>query len=83
MSLTAATTNFNDVSVTNTLSIEGGDILLNGDSLSDRLARIESLLHIPTRDVKLEEKYADLRDLWNQYNTALENYINWERLKND
>ena len=77
------TTRYHDLTVVGDLAIDGGDIVINGDSLNDRLARIESLLHIPTRDVKLEEKYSELKDLWNQYNTALENYTNWERLNHD
>lgn len=59
------------------------DIVLSGESINERLARIEDLLHIPTRDIDLENKYPELKELWQKYNEALENYRNWERLKND
>lgn len=68
---------------TDTPSIKiNGSIEWNGENLQDRLERIETLLHIPTRDVKLEEKYEKLRILFNQYKQALEEYKTWERLKN-
>ncbi len=59
-----------------------GTIEWNGEDLEERLERIESLLHIPTRDVILEEKYQKLKRLWDEYKTALEEYKTWERLKN-
>ncbi len=59
-----------------------GKIKWNGEDLEERLERIESLLHIPTRDVILEEKYQKLKRLWDEYHTALEEYKTWERLKN-
>jgi hypothetical protein len=58
-----------------------GKIKWNGEDLQDRLERIESMLHIPTRDVILEEKYQKLKRLWDEYHTALEEYKTWERLK--
>ncbi len=58
-----------------------GKIKWNGEDLEERLERIESMLHIPTRDVILEEKYQKLKRLWSEYRTALEEYKTWERLK--
>lgn len=58
-----------------------GKIKWNGEDLEERLERIESLLHIPTRDVILEEKYQKLNQLWNEYKKALEEYKTWETLK--
>jgi len=58
-----------------------GKIKWNGEDLEKRIERIESLLHIPSRDVIMEEKYAKLKKLWNDYYIALEEYKTWERLK--
>jgi hypothetical protein len=58
-----------------------GKIKWNGEDLQERLERIENLLHIPTRDVILEEKYQKLNRLWNEYKKALEEYKTWETLK--
>ncbi len=58
-----------------------GKIKWNGEDLEERLERIESMLHIPTRDVILEEKYQKLKRLWDEYRTTLEEYKTWERLK--
>lgn len=69
---------------TGDLILDEGDIILKtGDKLSERLERIESLLHIPTRDVKLEEKYAHLRELWEQYTHELEIIKMFETLQKD
>ena len=59
-----------------------GRMIINGVDLEERLSTIEKLLNIPTRDAKLEEKYSKLRDLYEQYTKALEEYKTWERLKN-
>ena len=59
-----------------------GKINWNGMDLEERLSTIEKTLNIPTRDIIMEEKYAKLRDLSNQYKQALEEYKTWERLKN-
>lgn len=59
-----------------------GRMIINGVDLEERLSTIEKLLNIPTRDVILEEKYSKLRDLYDQYTKALEEYKTWERLKN-
>ena len=66
---------------TATLDIQGR-VKINGEWLDDRLERIESMLHIPTRDIIMEEKYSKLKNLWEQYTTALEQYKTWETLKN-
>ena len=66
---------------TATLDIQGR-VKINGEWLDDRLGRIELMLHIPTRDVIMEEKYSKLKNLWEQYTTALEQYKTWETLKN-
>jgi hypothetical protein len=58
-----------------------GKIKWNGEDLEERLERIENMLHIPTRDVIMEEKHQKLKRLWEQYKTALEEYKTWQRLK--
>lgn len=58
-----------------------GNIKWNGEDLNDRLERIEAMLHIPTRDVTMEEKYKKLKSLWEQYHKALDEYKTWETLK--
>jgi hypothetical protein len=58
-----------------------GKITWNGEDLNTRLERIETMLHIPTRDVKMEEKYKKLKKLWEEYHKALEEYKTWETLK--
>ena len=58
-----------------------GKIKWNGEDLEKRIERIESFLYIPSRDVIMEEKYAKLKKLWNDYYIALEEYKTWERLK--
>jgi hypothetical protein len=73
----------NKVIIDGTAALEvKGRMIINGIDLDERLSTIEKLLHIPTRDVKLEEKYEKLRILSNQYKQALEEYKTWERLKN-
>ena len=58
-----------------------GKITWNGEDLNTRLKRIEAMLHIPTRDVTMEEKYKKLKELWEQYHKALDEYKTWETLK--
>jgi hypothetical protein len=58
-----------------------GSITWNGEDLNTRLKRIEAMLHIPTRDVTMEEKYKKLKELWEQYHKALDEYKTWETLK--
>jgi hypothetical protein len=57
-----------------------GDIVLNGDSMSERLERIETMLQIPTRDVTIEEQYPKLKKLYEQYMAELEKCKTWNRL---
>jgi hypothetical protein len=57
-----------------------GDIVLNGDSLNERLTRIETMLNIPTRDVKIEEQFPRLRKIYEEYMQELEKYKTWARL---
>lgn len=73
----------NKVIVDETAALEvKGRMIINGIDLENRLSTIEKLLNIPTRDAKLEEKYSKLRDLYEQYTKALDEYKTWERLKN-
>lgn len=58
-----------------------GTIKLNGESLNDRLARIETVLNIPTRDISMEHKYPRLKELWAEYNRELAKYKTWDKLK--
>jgi hypothetical protein len=67
---------------TTSLSIKG-DIVMNGESLEDRLARIENMLFIPQRKLALEQKYEILRNAWLAYQEAADACKNWELLKGD
>jgi hypothetical protein len=58
-----------------------GDIVVNGLSITERLERIEYILHIPSRDQEMEEKYPKLKKLWEEYNRELSKYRTWEKLK--
>jgi hypothetical protein len=58
-----------------------GDIMLNGDSLTERLERIETMLQIPTRDAIIEEQYPKLKRLYEEYIKELEKCKTWNRLK--
>lgn len=65
-----------------------GDIELDGKfyfqgrvDLEERLDTIEKLLCIPTRNPDMEEKYPELRRLYEQYMLELEKYTMWEKLK--
>lgn len=57
-----------------------GDIIINGENLDERLQRIETLLHIPSRDVEMEKEFPKLKKLWEEYNAELEKYKTWKRL---
>lgn len=63
-----------------TLEVKG-NIRINGQDLEERLNRIETLLHIPTRDVTIEERHPKLRMLFEEYMKELEKYRTWDRLK--
>ena len=56
------------------------DIILRNESLSDRLERIETVLNIPTRDIEMEMKYPQLKQLFEKYMQELEKLKTWERL---
>lgn len=51
--------------------ISANELILNGDSVDERLRRIEILLKIPTRNIELEQKYAKLAELWHEYHDLL------------
>ena len=38
------------------------------------------MLHIPSRNVIMEEKYDKLKQLWKEYNETLEAIKNWETI---
>lgn len=61
--------------------IKTNDIVLKGESIDERLRRIELLLKIPTRNIELEQKYAKLAKLWQEYSDALSDYELFEQLK--
>lgn len=65
-----------------------GDIEIDGKfyfqgriDLEERLNTIEKLLCIPTRNPVMEEKYPELRRLYEAYMLELEKYTMWETLK--
>lgn len=58
-----------------------GKIIHNGRDLDERLNIIEKVLHIPERDVNLEEKYPKLKKLYDQYIKELSKARMWESLK--
>ena len=65
-----------------TESIEvNGTVKLNGEDLEDRLKRIETLLHIPTRDVKMESQHPKLKKLFEEYEKELAKYRTWYKIK--
>lgn len=60
-----------------------GKVRINGEFLDERLERIETLLQIPVRDVKMEEKYPKLKEIWAEYNRELAKYRTWDGIKGD
>lgn len=60
-----------------------GSIVMNGVDLDERLKTIETLLHIPSRDVEMEKEFPKLKQLWEEYNSELEKYKTWKRLNNE
>jgi hypothetical protein len=58
-----------------------GKLEINGEDIGERLARIEDMLHIPRRDVIMEQKYEKLKTLWQEYNETLEAIKTWETIK--
>ena len=65
-----------------TLDVKG-NLVINGRDLEERLRTIEKVLAIPERDVILESKHPKLKELYDEYITALEKYKTWERIKGD
>lgn len=66
--------------ITSSLEVKG-KIIHNGLDLDDRLERIEKMLQMPTRDAIMEEKYAELRELSEQYDNLLAQLKTFEMLK--
>ena len=63
-----------------TLDVKG-NVKINGVDLEERLKTIETLLHIPTRDVTMETKHPKLKQIYEQYMHELEKYKTWDRIK--
>ena len=68
------------LTIDSTLTVHG-DIIINGQSLNERLSIIEQTLNIPTRDVTMEQKYPKLKEIYDQYKHELEKYKTWQRIK--
>lgn len=58
-----------------------GKIKFNGDDLGERLERIEDMLHIPQRDVIMEQKHEKLKALWAEYTQTLAALKTWDAIK--
>lgn len=58
-------------------------MVLNGQDLEERLKTIEEVLHIPERDVILEEKYPKLKKMYDDYIRTLKKYRTWGGLKGE
>ena len=58
-----------------------GKLILNDENIDERLKRIEDMLHIPHRNVIMEQKYDKLKKLWEEYNETLEAIKTWETIK--
>lgn len=58
-----------------------GNAQLNGESLQERLSRIETVLQIPIRDLEMEHKYPKLKKLFEEYMHELEKLKTWNTLK--
>jgi hypothetical protein len=65
-----------------TLEVKG-NVVINGQDLEERLSTIETVLYIPTRDVKLEAKYPKLKELYLEYMKELGKYKTWESIKGE
>jgi len=65
-----------------TLDVKG-NVKINGVDLEERLKTIETLLHIPTRDVTMEDKHPKLKALYEEYMHELEKYKTWHRIKGE
>ena len=58
-----------------------GRIKINDEFLDERLARIEDLLHIPQRNVMIENEHVKLKKLWQEYNDTLAAIKTWNLIK--
>jgi uncharacterized SAM-binding protein YcdF (DUF218 family) len=58
-----------------------GKLVINGEDIDERLKRIENMLHIPQRDVIMEQKYEKLKNLWQEYNETVKAIKTWETIK--
>jgi hypothetical protein len=65
-----------------TLEVKG-NLVINGKDLEERLSTIEKVLAIPERDAILEVKHPKLKELYDQYITALAKYRTFEAIKGD
>jgi hypothetical protein len=72
-----------DVEITGNLKVD--DIDLAGHSMNDRLKNIEKQLNILLRNIDLEERWRELRDLGEQYRKLEEELLSkelmWKILK--
>lgn len=57
-----------------------GKLVIKGEDIDERLTRIENMLHIPQRDVIMEQKYNKLKKLWKEYNETLAAIKTWETI---
>lgn len=88
---TTWSTNSSGYSISPTITVQNdpssldvkGKIIHNGRDLEERLSTIEKILHIPERDVMLEEKYPKLKKLYDQYIKELSKARMWESLKGE
>lgn len=53
------------------------------ESLLERITQIEKILLIPQRNIELEQKYPELKQLYKAYMKKLDELTTWESLKND
>ena len=51
------------------------------EKISQRLETIEKILYIPARDIVMEEKYANLKRIYEAYTEELEALKTWEILQ--
>jgi hypothetical protein len=63
-------------------TIDSSRITTPNGSLDERLARIEAMLHIPTRNIEMENNHPKLKKLWEEYNEELSKLQTWNNIKN-
>ena len=74
-------TNKRALKVNGDLEVDGKIYLTGNVELEERLNTIEKMLCIPTRNIVMEEKYPELRRLYEAYMLELDKYTVWETLK--